>query len=182
MNGAVLLNNVTYEPFGPVNGWSWGNSTTVSRNYDQDGKIAAINTAGDTINFGYDNAFRITSVTDTGTGADTWNPIGYDLLDRLTGAANTSTSYGWTYDANGNRKTQTGTSASTFTPATTSNLLSSTTGALVRTYAYDAAGNTKSYSNLGFTYNDRGRMSAVAVGKTTSSYIYSALGQMIEKN
>jgi RHS repeat-associated protein len=181
VNGTVLLNNVTYDPFGPVDGWTWGNATTVSRTYDQDGRVTAISTAGDPIDFAYDYASRITSITDTGTGADTWTPIGYDLLDRLTSAAKTGTTYGWTYDANGNRKTQTGTSASTFTPATTSNLLSSTTGALVRTYGYDAAGNTKSYSNLGFTYNDRGRMSSATVGSTTTDYIYSAVGQMIKK-
>jgi RHS repeat-associated protein len=181
VNGTVILNNVTYDPFGPVNGWAWGNSTTASRNYDQDGKVTAINSAGDTINFGYDNAFRITSITDTGTGADTWTPIGYDLLDRLTGATKTSASYGWTYDANGNRLTQTGTSASTFNPASTSNLLNSTTGALARTYGYDAAGNTTGFSNLVFTYNDRGRMSSATVGSTTTNYIYSAIGQMIKK-
>jgi RHS repeat-associated protein len=77
--------------------------------------------------------------------------------------------------------TQTGTSASTFTPSTTSNHLNSTTGSLARTYAYDAAGNTASYSNLTFTTNDRGRMSAVTVGSTATSYIYDAVGHLIKK-
>ena len=164
VNGTVLLNNVTYDPFGPVNGWTWGDASTVSRSYNQDGGVTAITTAGDAIDFGYDNASRINSVTDTGTAADTWSTIGYDLLDRLTGATKKSATYGWTYDANGNRLTQTGTSASTFTPATTSNQLNSTTGALVRTYSYDAAGNTQSDTAASFTYNDRGRISSTTVG------------------
>jgi RHS repeat-associated protein len=139
-----------------------------------------INTAADGINFGYDNAFRITGITDTGASANSWT-LGYDLLDRVTSAAKTGTTYGWTYDADGNRLTQTGTSASTFTPSSSSNRLSSATGALARTYSYDTAGNTKTYSNLTFSYNNRGRVSSVTVGSTTSNYVYSALGQMIKK-
>ena len=180
VNGTTLLSGATYAPFGPLTGWTWGNSTTVARTYDEDYKITAINSAADTIDLGYDNAFRINGVTDTGASANSWT-LNYDLLDRITSAAKTGTSYGWTYDANGSRLTQTGTSASTFTPSTTSNHLSSTTGALARTYAYDAAGDTASYSNLTFTTNDRGRMSAVTVGSTASSYVYSAVGQLIKK-
>jgi RHS repeat-associated protein len=176
----TLLGSVTYDPFGPVTGWAWGNSTTASRTYDQDGKVTTINTAADPINFGYDNAFRITGITDTGASANSW-ALGYDTLDRLTSGSKTGTSYGWTYDADGNRRTQTGTSASTFTPSSTSNRLSSTTGALARTYSYDTAGNTKTYSNLTFSYSNRGRMSSATVGSTTSNYVYSALGQMIKK-
>ncbi len=180
VNGSALLSGVTYEPFGSVNGWTWGNSTAASRAYDTDEKITQINAAADVITFGYDNAFRVTGITDTGTNANSWT-LGYDSLDRVTSAAGTSTSLGWTYDANGNRLTQTGTSASTFTPSGTSNHLTSTTGALARTYLYDAAGNTNSYSNLTFTYNNRGRASGVTVGKTSNGYVYNALGQMIEK-
>jgi RHS repeat-associated protein len=180
VNGTTILNAVSYDPFGPTNGWTWGNLTVVTRTYDQDGKVATINTAADAINFGYDNAFRITGITDTGTGANSWT-LGYDLLDRTTSAGKTGTTYGWTYDADGNRLTQTGTGASAFTPASTSNQLNSTTGALARTYLYDAAGNTQSYSNLAFVYNQRGRMSVATVGSTTTDYFYSALGQMIKK-
>jgi RHS repeat-associated protein len=46
---------------------------------------------------------------------------------------------------------------------------------------YDAAGNTQSYSNVAFVYNQRGRMSVATVGSTTTDYFYSALGQMIKK-
>jgi RHS repeat-associated protein len=46
---------------------------------------------------------------------------------------------------------------------------------------YDEAGNTRSYSNLAFTYNQRGRASSVTVGSTTSNYLYNALGQLIQK-
>ncbi len=181
VNGAALMTGAAYEPFGNVNGWTWGNSTSVSRTYDTDEKITQINTAADTILFGYDNAFRITAITDTGISANSW-ALGYDILDRLTSAAETVTTLGWTYDANGNRLAQTGSNASTFTPSSTSNQLNSITGALSRTYGYDAAGNTTGYSSDSFFYNQRGRMTSATVGSSSTNYIYSALGQMIEKS
>ena len=180
VNGSALLSGVTYEPFGSVNGWTWGNSTTVSRTYDTDEKITQITTAADTLSFGYDNAFRITGITDSGISTNSWT-LGYDGLDRLTSAAETGTTLGWTYDADGNRLSQTGSNASTFTPSSTSNQLSSTTGALVRTYGYDVAGNTTSYASDAFTFNQHGRMTSATVGSSTTNYLYSALGQMIEK-
>ncbi len=180
VNGATIASGVTYFPFGPVSGWTWGNATTVSRTYDTDAKIAQITTAADTINFGYDNAFRITGITDTGDSANSWT-LGYDSLDRLNSAAETGTTLGWTYDANGNRLSQTGSGASTFTPSSTSNQLNSTSGALTRTYGYDAAGNTTGYASNSFTLNQRGRVSAAILPGGTSNYIYNALGQMVEK-
>ena len=108
--------------------------------------------------------------------------MGYDILDRLTSAAETVTTLGWTYDANGNRLAQTGSNASTFTPSSTSNQLNSITGALSRTYGYDAAGNTTGYSSDSFFYNQRGRMTSATVGSSSTNYIYSALGQMIEES
>ena len=180
VNGTTIANGVTYFPFGPVSGWSWGNSTTVSRTYDTDAKITQISTAGDAINFGYDNAFRITGITDTGNSANTWT-LGYDSLDRLTSAAETGTTLGWTYDTNGNRLSQTGSNASTFTPSTTNNQLNSITGAITRTYGYDAAGNTTVYASDSFTLNQRGRVSVASLPGGAASYIYNALGQMVQK-
>jgi hypothetical protein len=45
---------------------------------------------------------------------------------------------------------------------------------------YDAAGHTSSYGSLAFTYNDRGRV--VSTNANSTNYLYSALGQMIEKS
>jgi YD repeat-containing protein len=61
----------------------------------------------------YDNASRITGIADTSTGASNWT-YGYDALDRLISGANGTLTRGWTYDANGNRLTETGTSPSTY--------------------------------------------------------------------
>src|SRR5690348_5519687 len=53
--------------------------------------------------------------------------------------------------------------------------------ALARTYLYDAAGNTLSYTGASFTYNNRGRMATATVGGVTANYAYSALGQRIKR-
>jgi YD repeat-containing protein len=85
------------------------------------------------------------------------------------------------YDANGNRLTTTGTTASTETIATTNNRLSATSGGLVRTYGYDNAGNTTSFTGDPFTFNDRGRMNSATAGGIITNYIYNALGQLVKK-
>lgn len=133
------------------------------------------------MNFGYDNAFRITSITNTSNSALSWTD-GYDTLDHLTSAAKTGTTYGWTYDHDGNRLAQTGTAASSFLLSSTRNEITSVTGALSRTYTYDLAGNTTSNGPATFTYNNRGRMVGSATSSSSTTYIYDALGQRIQKS
>jgi RHS repeat-associated protein len=179
VNGTTVLQGVTYEPFSGVNGWTWGNGTTVSRTFNGDGLISQIVTAGTTLGYSFDNANRITGISDSSNSALTWT-YGYDTLDRLTSGTTSAITDGWTYDANGNRLTQTGTTPITYSVSSSSNQLNATTGGLVRSYAYDAAGNPQGYGTLSFGFNDRGRMMAASGG--TTSYLYNALGQMIEKS
>lgn len=181
INGTALLSGVTYEPFGSVNGWTWGNGQLVSRSYDADGYVNQIATAGETLTFGYDDASRITSLTDTLFLSNSYAG-GYDLLDRVTSLSTSSSSQSWTYDANGNRLTQSGSTSVTATISPTSNQLMTISGALSRSYGYDAAGNTTSYTGVSFVYNQRGRMSSVTTPGGTTNYIYDALGQLIEKS
>jgi len=59
--------------------------------------------------YAYDDAFRITGIQDYSNSANSY-AYGYDALDRLTSAVKTGTTRGWTYDANGNRLSETGAS------------------------------------------------------------------------
>jgi RHS repeat-associated protein len=178
VNGTTILNGVTYEPLGPVSGWTWGNNTTTARTYDADEKISQISSNG-LKTYTYDNAFRITGITDTSSGSSSWT-YGYDALDRLNGSTNGTITRGWAYDANGNRLTETGSSPSTYSVAASSNQVTGITGALARTYAYDAAGHTTSYASMTATYNDAGRLKTVTNGSATEALVYNALGQRIE--
>ncbi|MFC4311446.1 RHS repeat-associated core domain-containing protein [Steroidobacter flavus] len=179
VNGTVLVSNILYDPFGPLRQWTWANGSLAVRTFDQDGKIAQIDSAG-LKTYSYDDASRITGITDTTNSALSWT-YGYDDLDRLTSASKTGTTLGYTYDTNGNRLIQTGAAASTFTIAANSNRLTSTSGALARTYGYDNAGNTTSFTGITFTYNNRGRMKSSTKSGVTTNYIYNALGQLIKK-
>jgi RHS repeat-associated protein len=176
----AVLSNATYEPFGGVNGWTWGNGTSTVRAYNTDGNVSTIGSAASKT-YGYDNATRISGITDNGNSALSWT-YGYDALDRVNSASTSSQSITFTYDANGNRLTQGGTVSATFTPATTSNQLNSVSGALTRTYAYTTSGNTSGYAGLGFMYNARERViSATSSGVLVGSYVYNAFGQRIQK-
>ena len=178
VNGTTVLNSVSYEPLGPISGWSWGNSTTTTRTYDADGKISQIVSAG-TKTYTYDDAFRITGITDTSTGAATWT-YGYDSLDRITSGVSSSLTRGWSYDANGNRLTESGAAPSTYAISGTSNRINGITGALARTYTYDVAGNTTGYSTVTATYNNAGRLKTLTQGGTTETSVYNALGQRVK--
>jgi RHS repeat-associated protein len=181
VNSTTLLSGVTYDPFGPTTGWTWGNSTSVSRSYDQDGDPNQIITAGVTDGYTVDNAQRITGLSDSGLSSNTWT-FGYDLLDRVNSGVSSAITEGYTYDANNNRLTTTGAVPSAETIATVSNQLSSTSGGIVRAYSYDNAGNTLSYTGETFTFNQRGRMSTATSTAGTTTYVYNALGQLIEKS
>ena len=270
VNGTTVVNAVTYEPFGPVNGWSWGNSSTMSRTFNGDGLVNGVYDTPQTppqscpvgqtlmwsdtgsydgnpdlyfatpqaaaqsamarsnaynhcncaalasltqrswnfyigvytwngssptqfsvpgscqgaisdiasLSYSFDDANRTTTVTNLSNSAHSWN-YGYDALDRLTNASTTAESYGWTYDSNGNRLTETGDSPSTYSISSTSNQITGITGALARTYTYDAAGHTTSYASMSATYNDAGRLKTVSKGSFTETLVCNALGQRI---
>jgi RHS repeat-associated protein len=181
-SSTTILSNIAHDPFGPIAGWSWGNGSSASRAFDTDGKITQVDNANGASlkNYAYDDAFRITGITDAGNGALSWT-YGYDLLDRLNSATSSSVTQGWTYDANGNRKTQTGTTPSTHTISSTNNRVASITGTPARSYTYDAAGNVLTFTGATFTYNNRGRMATAASGGVTATYTYNALGQRIRR-
>jgi RHS repeat-associated protein len=179
INGTTLLSNALYDPFGPVRQWTWGNGTLSVRTYDEDGKIEQIDSAG--LNtYSYDDAFRITGITDTTNSALSWT-YGYDELDRLTSATRSTESFGWTYDADGNRLTQTGSNAQTFVYPTTSNRVSSVSGAITQTYTYNSPGDMAGNGTRTFQYNNRSRMKSTTLGSNITSFIYNALGQRIKK-
>jgi hypothetical protein len=73
------------------------------------------------------------------------------------------------HSQHGNRQTEGGTAASTYSISPSSNRITGITGALARTYAYDAAGNTTGYSTVTATYNNAGRLKTLNNGSTTGA-------------
>jgi hypothetical protein len=84
LNGSTtILSNVLYQPFGQTRGWTWGNSTLAVREYDADGRVSSIDSAGLKI-YGYDDASRISTISDADTPSLDAAYV-YDNLDRLKG-------------------------------------------------------------------------------------------------
>ncbi len=105
-----MLSRVLYEPFGPLRQWTWGNSTVAVRTHDLDGDVTQIDSGGDFYQYTFDDAFRVTGISNASDTALTWG-YGYDTLDRLTGATSTPRSESLSYDASGNRTSESGSAA-----------------------------------------------------------------------
>jgi RHS repeat-associated protein len=182
VNGTTILSAVTYDPFGPVTGWTWGNGTSASRAFDLDGNLTQLQSGGETYSYSYDDAFRITGIANTAKSNLSWT-YGYDNLDRLSSANTSALSESWAYDANGNRLAQGGTYPMALVISPTSNQV--TSGSTVfgsGTGSYDASGNTTQILGNTSAYNGAGRMSSANFNGATAQFIYNALGERIYKN
>ncbi|WP_230427212.1 RHS repeat-associated core domain-containing protein [Collimonas humicola] len=195
-----LLTGIGYQAFGPVNAWTWGNSSSTSTNtyargIDLDGRVtsyplgnALSNGTNRTIS--YDAASRITATSHSGTGTGNSAPAnfnqsyGYDNLDRLNSVASSSTNtQSFQYDQNGNRTQATfGSGSYTNTIATNSNQLTATTGPTpAKSNTYDAVGNLTSDGTTSYTYSDRGRMVSATNAGNTVTYIHNGIDQRVQK-
>jgi RHS repeat-associated protein len=167
VNSTVLLSNAAYEPFGPVRGWTWGNSTSEVRLHDTDGNQSQLSSV-ESSTLSYDGAYRISGISNSTNSTLSWT-YGYDSLDRATSAAQTGTSLGWSYDGDGNRLTQTGASASG--------------GLLGAAFTYNGRGRMSSAAlggnSTSYTYNALGQLIQKAGGSTTTVLMYDGTGHLI---
>ena len=156
--GAILLDQVRYEPFGPVAGWVWGNGETHQRTYDLDG--------------------RLTSMT-VPLEAPQLHVFGYDGQYRLNSASLDEVQLDWTYDATGNRLSETRDGAtSSYQYPLDSHRLQGISGAAIKSFGYNAAGAINSDNAAPLTYDHRNRL----VAGYGASYVINGLGQRVEKS
>jgi len=193
LNGTtnVLASNITYEPFGGVHSFTYGDGTTTpvqtyTRNRDQDGRIANYTlNGGRTMSLLYDAASQITTVSDS---TNVTNPASYayDPMSRLTGYIQGATSQGYGYDVDGNRTSQTiGATTTSYTLGATSNWLTATqTGAApAQAVAHDANGATTADAskNNQYAYDLRGRLIQTTTAQGVINYEINALGLRVRK-
>jgi YD repeat-containing protein len=177
----LLAFGITYHPFGGVKSYTLGNNRTVTRTYDQDGRIASYSLGGNSITVGYDTASRITSLLDTVNAANS-SSYGYDNLGRLTSASVPATNYGYSYDLTGNRLTRnTGATSEITTIDPVSNRISQVAGNPNKAFTYDANGSTTNDGVNTYAYDARGRMVSSVSGIGTTSYQVGANGQRVRK-
>ncbi len=182
----VVVTDVTYAPFGPATGWTYGNGRTLQRPVDQDYRTIAVHDpapGGLSVGYGYDAVGGITELTN-GDGTEVLAQYSYDALGRLTqtkdGATGTPIET-YSYDATGNR-TQLTTNSVTqqYTYEVDSHRLTTVGG---EGREYDAAGNTLSIGDQEFEYGDANRMSRVVqAGVVAEDYVYNHRGERIERS
>jgi RHS repeat-associated protein len=191
----VLLDQISYAPFGAAQSWIWGNNSispnAYARKFDLDGRVVnyplgnLASATGMLRTVTYDAASRITALTHTGntTAANYDQSFGYDGLDRLTSFVNRVGSQSYGYDANGNRtQFAQGSNSYVNTISPTSNRLNTTNGpVLAKNDLFDAAGNLNSDGTITYSYSDRGRLKGTVNGGVNSSYLYNGLGQRVSK-
>lgn len=193
----ILLDQVSYAPFGAAQSWTWGPSTATmpnaySRTFDLDGRMATYQLGNPAFSVqavirtvSYDGASRITGYSHTGsaTASAYDQTFGYDGLGRLTSFVNPTGSQGYGYDASGNRiRLSIGATNFTNTISTTSNRLTAATGPLpAKTNTIDNAGNVISDGMTNYVYSDRGRIKSATKAGLTTAYLYNGLGQRVSK-
>ena len=190
--GAAAAVNVatgfTYEPMGPVTGFTYGNGLVRTKTYDLDRRptnIAITGASGiQSLGYLYNANDAITTLTN-GVNATLSQTYGYDELMRLTTVTSGSGNETFTYDANGNRLTHaTSLGQATLAYTAGTNRLSTWTraGSTTRSYGYDANGNTKSLLGKTYTYDTFNRLNKVSGAGTTTTYDVNALGERVYKN
>jgi RHS repeat-associated protein len=189
-----LVTNVQWDPFGPMRSWQiqlTAGLKSIDRVFDTYGRLVRYPLNGVVRDITYDAADRIVSYThlDAVTGAVTAEAqamnqsFGYDELGRLTSIVTPANSWSIGYDANGNRTGMTlNGAARNYTTATTSNRLPGIDNP-VRSFGYDAAGNTLTDTGLGYTttYGLDNRLATLTSAGVTTTYNYDAGGQRVRK-
>jgi YD repeat-containing protein len=113
VNGVTIISELDYFPFGEVESRKYSGNSSYVRVFDSDGRIKEHTSAPGVRKLAFDPGSRITDLTDQPAGANDW-AFGYDKLDRLITANNAATGtnsiaqlkLSWTFDATGNRKTE----------------------------------------------------------------------------
>ncbi|HEY0060671.1 MAG TPA: RHS repeat-associated core domain-containing protein, partial [Telluria sp.] len=191
----TILSNIGYTPFGAIQSWTWGNSTSADplvykREFDTAGRITTypldqIGSNGNIRTLNYDAADRIKSFVHRGEpNAIRFDQhFTYDDLDRLTRVEGTTISQAFEYDANGNRiRARFGAGVATNAISPTSNRLTGTSGpAPAKTNTFDNAGNLTSDGYIKYMYGTNGRLVAVDRAGVDTSYQYNGFGQRVAK-
>ena len=163
---------MAYLPFGPVSAFGFGNGISEARTFDLDYRLGVLTDTGSALiqklTYAYDAADNVLTITD-GVNASRNQGFGYDVINRLTGAAGIYGNLGYTYDKNGNRLTQTvGTATTTYAYTTGTNRLASiTAGGVTKPVSTNADGNITSIppANSGtaatFSYNAANQLASV---------------------
>lgn len=193
---AYLVNNVSHYPFGPIDGWHYGNGVSHEVEYDMDSRIEQILDEGNTAildrSYLHDMNHNVEDIIDA-VDAGLNQGFDHDTENRLDTASGVYGSLDYDYDLAGNRTERTHAAGGNNTVETytyppdpeSSNrldtLLTKVDGATVSdvTLGYDNVGNITDNGSHTFTYSKANRMASTSGPGGTASYQYNALGQRV---
>ena len=174
LNNQPLLNNIGFEPFGPINGWTWASGATYKKTYDENGRITKT-TLPDLPaayhQFDYDNLNRLTRAETIGAFDNTVTLYGYDATGNRTGKTTNGETFAYINERQSNRLLRVEGAANLVLDAFTYDAVGSTVSH-VATNATNGASNAND-----FVYDARGRL----IQANTTLYKINALEQRIEK-
>ena len=184
---STAVSSVTYQPFGPVSGYTLGNGQAVARSYDPNYRLTDLTSPAFNLHVARDAMGDITAIGNAPGANPVTETYAYDPLYRLLSVteANGTTLESVTYNPTGDRlsKTGSGLAIGAYTYNAGTHQLNATGNAA---RSVDADGNTTAIteagSTYGFGYSDRNRMTVAQLGGSTiASYTYNALNQRIQK-
>lgn len=188
----VLLNNVSYYPFGPTSQWTYGTGTSsrlmkrsLNQNY-QPGFVEVTTAGGISLGYEFDEVGNLKKLRAANQADPPKRIFGYDGLNRLLDAKDGTTNavlQAYAYDKTGNRTSATvGATTTPYTYPAGSHLLSQVG---TNTRAYDFNGNTTSIPGTvvkNFVYGDHNRMTQYKEGATVKmNYVYNGSGEQVRK-
>ena len=190
----TVISGVTYKPFGPLSGLTYGDSAVHTRSYDSSYRMTGVLDQLGLTDL-RDKSYTWTARNNLATASDALDALKtetyqYSAREFLAQATGPYDQLDFTYDAVGNRASRAITGASTVTdiysyPLTSNRLQSITLGAGgTRSLTYDTAGNVttdnRNGPSYGYAYNAAGRMESMSLGGVIQAeYIYNALGQQV---
>jgi RHS repeat-associated protein len=189
-----IATSITYEPFGPVTGLTYGNGMTGTYGFDLDYRPTTrvdIGTAAvQNLTYAYYANNSVETITDAVNAANSQS-LNYDALDRLTSATSGTGGYGtysWTWDEVRNVETQVinGTTTSYSLNTGTNQLKQWVTGSTTEVVASTPAGNVNTLkigttTEETLTYNQANQLSSAVTTTTSAAYGYDLFGQRLEK-
>lgn len=187
--GGTTLNVATglqYQPAGPLNKLTFGNTALRTLTYDLDyrlGNIATTSVQG--LTQAYNANDLITKITNGVTGSLTQN-YSYDELSRLKTVTSSAGNQSWIFDANGNRDSHTwGGATDDYVPDAYSNRVPSIAGSRAKSFASNALGDVTSKTGYGgnqsYGYDAFARMSSITTTSGTTNYSINAFNQRARK-
>ncbi|MEW9573859.1 hypothetical protein ABQJ54_19095, partial [Rhodanobacter sp. Si-c] len=186
-SASTVVSSVTYQPFGPVSGYTLGNGQVIARTYDANYRLTDLTSPAFSLHVARDAMGDITAIGNAPGANPATETYSYDPLYRLTAIteAGGSVLESATYNPTGDRlsKTGSGLDTGTYTYNANTHQLATVGNS---TFTVDAAGNTTGMTQAGSTYignyNDRNRLASVQLGGSTiATYTYNALGQRFAK-